>query len=273
MEQYSGTTAKAPFTPPAPPAVMKVQAVTHKRAYLQIVEQVLDLIHRGDLSPGHRLPAEREMAELFSTSRPTVREAMSALELAGVVEVQVGKGVFVLGSGNSPAPILTRLGDEAAPSDLLEVREILEPHAAALAAARASEIEVQAIAEALVGCRTAATGGDASDFELFDDRFHRAVGEGATNPILAQLSEEVSALRSGSLWSLMKRRGALEEGHLSGYADEHEAILAAIRSGDPAAAADAARTHLASVRRFLLGDQADTNSPAASDTFPGARQQ
>ena len=91
---------------------MKVQSVTHKRGYAQIAEQIIELIRRGELKPGERLPSEREMAQLFDTSRPTVREARSALELAGVVEIRVGKGVFVLGLGSySDSPVLGTLND------------------------------------------------------------------------------------------------------------------------------------------------------------------
>lgn len=234
---------------------MKVQAVTHKRAYRQIVEQILNLIEEGNLSAGDRLPSEREMAELFSTSRPTVREAMSALELAGVVKVRVGKGVFVVGSAPASNPDLSHLDEEAAPSDLMEAREILEPHTAALAATRADEQDIQAMTKALDGCREAAQAADTSAFERHDDAFHAAIGEAAKNPILTELVAQVSELRTGRLWKLMKRRSVVEPDDLHRYTAQHEAILAAIRDGDAQAAMSVATAHLTTVRSFLLGTQ------------------
>lgn len=232
---------------------LKVQSVTYKRGYAQIVEQIIELIRSGELQPKDRLPSEREMAQLFDTSRPTVREAMSALELAGIVEVRVGKGVFVLGldSWNS-STALADLESEAAPTDLLEVREILEPAAAWHAARRADASDFEAIEEALEECHRTAQEADASSFERADDRFHLAVSKATRNPVLDQFATEISVMRSGRLWRAMKQRLALEAPQLHRYCREHDAIYASIRDGNAEAASETAAKHLQTVRQFLL---------------------
>src|SRR6478752_2735842 len=84
---------------------MPFQAVATQRLYEQVAGQVTDLVARGEFKPGDRLPPERDLAKLLGVSRPTVREAMIALEMAGLVEVRVGAGTFVTdkaeGSGAS----------------------------------------------------------------------------------------------------------------------------------------------------------------------------
>lgn len=232
---------------------MRVQTVRFKRAYVQIAEQILQLIRKGELKPGDRLPTEREMAALFQTSRPTVREAMSALELAGIVEVLAGRGVFVR-SEISPFAlgIPADVESGAAPSDLLELRLALEPAAAAHAALRAQPANIAELEAAVAACAEALAG-DRAAFENADDEFHLRIAYASQNPLFAWLAEEISELRSSRMWQLMKRRAAQSDVvQLQHYADEHRAIVAAIKAGDAEAAARWSTRHLERVRTNLL---------------------
>jgi len=103
-----------------------------QRLYVRVAERIADLINEGQVKPGDKLPSERDLAEMLKVSRPTVREAMIALEVSGVIEVRTGSGIYVAGKAGKPrhAP----KDDGIGPFDLLEIRSIIEPEAAALAA-------------------------------------------------------------------------------------------------------------------------------------------
>ena len=75
---------------------MKIEAVKVRRLYLQVAEQLARFVSEGELKPGDRLPSERDLAQRFAVSRPTIREAMIALEISGLVEIRSGSGVYVL---------------------------------------------------------------------------------------------------------------------------------------------------------------------------------
>src|SRR5215831_2000709 len=115
--------------------------IRSSRLYEQIVQQVEESIHKGALKPGDQLPPERELAEQFGVSRTAVREAVKALREKGLVEAYPGRGTFIT-DGTSYSirqsfDRMMRIGQPEASAYLVEVREILEPEIAGLAAARA----------------------------------------------------------------------------------------------------------------------------------------
>src|SRR5262249_11393136 len=127
--------------------------IRSSRLYEQIVEQIEKLILDGKLRPGDQLPSERELAERFSVSRTAVREAVKALREKGLVEIETGRGTFIT-HGVSKAlrqslDWVMRSGEGNALADLVQVRDILEPEIAALAAEKASERDVRSLAQAV----------------------------------------------------------------------------------------------------------------------------
>src|SRR6266566_1671418 len=132
---------------------MPFHAVATQRLYEQVAGQVTELVTRGEFKPGDRLPPERDLAKVLGVSRPTVREAMIALEIAGLVEVRVGAGAFVTdkAKSNETASGATngRLfeGAGSSPLELIAARRTIEPEVAALAAQYATPSEIAAIAE------------------------------------------------------------------------------------------------------------------------------
>jgi len=125
--------------------------VKTKRVYMKIVEQVQDLIKEGKLKLGDKLPPEHILAEKFGTSRPSVREALSALEILGVIESRGGKGNFIKGNLNSPLyeQRFRELQEEESPFELLEARKAVETEIAGLAAEKATPEDIREIEEAL----------------------------------------------------------------------------------------------------------------------------
>src|SRR6266567_972630 len=130
---------------------MPFQAVATQRLYEQVAGQVTELVARGEFKPGDRLPPERDLAKVLGVSRPTVREAMIALEIAGLVEVRVGAGTFVTDKASANGAANGRLfeGVGSSPLELIAARRTIEPEVAALAAQLATETELTAIAETI----------------------------------------------------------------------------------------------------------------------------
>src|SRR4051812_11590393 len=126
---------------------MPLQAVDNRRLYRQIADQIAALIEKGEYGKGERLPPERDLARQLGVSRPSVREALIALEVEGYVEVRVGSGVYVLGA--RPAGVAEALPADSGPFELIKARWLIEAECAALAAKHATKAQVRAMEEAL----------------------------------------------------------------------------------------------------------------------------
>ena len=110
---------------------MKLQAVSNKKLYIQIADQIRELISSGAIQPGQQLPSERDLALDLGVSRPTVREALIALEVAGLAEIRVGVGAFVTGKAGRPIELPEQ---SHSPLEIMRARQLIEPEIAALAA-------------------------------------------------------------------------------------------------------------------------------------------
>src|SRR5947209_8613713 len=125
---------------------MPLHAVENRRLYRQIADQITRLIERGEYRPGQRLPPERDLARQLGVSRPSVREALIALEVEGYVEVRVGSGVYV--TGRRPTRQET-LPEDSGPFELIKARRLIEAECAALAAKSATRAHVRGMEDAL----------------------------------------------------------------------------------------------------------------------------
>ncbi len=130
---------------------MPLQAVDSRRLYRQIADQIAALIEKGEYRAGGRLPPERDLAKQLGVSRPSVREALIALEVEGYVEVRVGSGVYVIGP--APAARPAALPADSGPFELIRARWLIEAECAALAAKHAGKAQVRAMEEALLFLR------------------------------------------------------------------------------------------------------------------------
>lgn len=221
---------------------MPLQTLEPQRLYRQIAEQLRVLMSQGEFKPGARLPAERDLAKQMGVSRPSVREALIALEVEGWVEVRTGSGVFVL-DREQPAQIRTRKvpENEWGPLEIIRARRAVEGEIAALAAAQAKRKDVDAIREAIDLMKEDTGRGIAPT--LADRAFHTAIAEAAGNAVLVDTVRTFWDARRGPLF---ERLGDYFENVPSWRTaiGEHEAILDAIRSRDAQAARDAMHAHM-----------------------------
>jgi DNA-binding FadR family transcriptional regulator len=218
---------------------LPLQTLEPKRLYRQIAEQLRALIAKGEFAAGARLPAERDLARQLGVSRPSVREALIALEVEGWVEVRTGSGVYVQGrprrAGAAPESA------EWGPLELLRARRVVEGEIAALAAAHGRRKDVQAMSRAIEGMREQA---DRNAMPLEDDRaFHLAVVDACGNAVLSETVQGFWDSRRGPIFS---RLGGYFETVKSWRAAiaEHEAIRDAIAARDAAGARAAMHAHL-----------------------------
>src|SRR5947208_408851 len=160
---------------------MPLQAVDNRRLYRQIADQIAALIEKGEYGQGERLPPERDLARQLGVSRPSVREALIALEVEGYVEVRVGSGVYVL--AQRPSDNATALSADSGPFELIRARWLIESECAALAARSATRTQIRAMEEALEQMDNERSRGL---MPLAADRlFHLRIAEASGNSALA----------------------------------------------------------------------------------------
>ncbi len=217
------------------------------RLYMQVAEQLIDLIRKGTPAAGERLPSERDLAEDYGVSRPTIREAMIALEIAGLVEIRLGSGVYVLPRAGVPELISVDQGP--GPFEILEARKLVEGEVCALAAGRISTQQLKELAKLLKEMAKENLREDMT--EAADQRFHCLIAEASGNSALAATVQWLWHLRNDSIISTRFHSRLREEGSRPIIAD-HRAILEALQARDPAAARRAMARHLQRVIDTLM---------------------
>jgi GntR family transcriptional repressor for pyruvate dehydrogenase complex len=221
------------------------KVIQSSRLYEQIVQQIEESILKGELSEGSQLPAERDLAKQFGVSRTAVREAIKALQEKGLVDAFPGRGTFITnGTSNSMRRSLDRIIKSGEPNGwayLVEVREILEPEIAALAAVRATDQDLATLKEALDVMDNA--GRDSDAYIEADLDFHLALAEAAANPIVLSLIDSIVVLLREQRLLIFRVEGGPERGQ-----HHHRRILEAIERHDPQGARAAMQAHLSQVR-------------------------
>lgn len=215
------------------------------RLYQDLARSLLEELASGRYPLGARLPAERELATTYNVSRPTVREAIIALEVQGLVEVKVGSGAYVRrlpGKEDLPGFNITAF-------ELTEARLLFEGEAAALAATQATDEEldgIERLVEAIAQENQQADGTEKSDRE-----FHLAIAKATRNTAIFEAIEHLWDLRAASPEAALLHEKA-RTANIKPVVDEHTAVLTALRARDPNAARAAMRAHLAQVIDSLL---------------------
>lgn len=222
------------------------KTIRTSRLYELIVQQIEESILKGALKPGDQLPAERELAQRFGVSRTAVREAVKALQEKGLVEALSGKGTFIT-DGTSQAirqslDLVTKIGQPNGSVHLAEVREILEPEIAALAARRIEESHLVTMREAFAVMERAMTRDPEAYIEA-DLDFHLSLAEAASNPLILSLIDSIVVLLREQRMSIFQVQGGPERGQF-----HHQRILEAVERRDPKAARKAMQAHLQQVR-------------------------
>ncbi|CUS43473.1 MAG: FadR/GntR family transcriptional regulator [Pseudomonadota bacterium] len=229
-----------------------------RKLYQQVAAAVAGAIQRGEFAPGQRIPSERDLAEEYKVSRPTIREAMIALDVIGLVKTRHGSGIFVV---DNPPKDAAMIGLDIGAFELTEARRLFEGEAAALAAVSITDDEIAAL-ETLIGEMERENLENISG-EHADRSFHLTIARATRNSAVVDVVE--------SLWDARYRSPLcahmLERARSVGVQpriDEHQRILAALRDRDPHAARREMRDHLARVIDGLL-------TATESDTFERAR--
>jgi GntR family transcriptional repressor for pyruvate dehydrogenase complex len=218
---------------------LDLQTIKSDRLYMKVAEQLRGLITNEVIKPGERFPSERELAEQLGVSRPTIREAMIALELSGVIEIRTGSGIYVTHPQNRIGDTIS--GKDIGPFEILEIRYIIEAEACALAAARISNEQLSELHDAISEMEVEEKQPNAS--EQADEKFHSIIAQACQNSAISSVVEWLWTLRNESdLSSLFLKRIRKEGVHPS--IQEHKNILAALEQRNPERARTAMKQHI-----------------------------
>ena len=232
----------------------------------RIERQIIGLITDEELSPGDRLPSERELASTLGVSRPSLREAVKSLEAQGWLRVRHGQGVFVETPRARSDLEAAMVHQEVTLEELFAMREVLEVPAAGWAAQKADRQRIASAAEALTELdRTVKTGSrDFKILESLDAAFHMRIVEAAGNRFLRQTLGVLQEMLAAGMETTLLIPGRLEKS-----AVQHHRILAAVQSGDATTARTAARQHIRSARAAAMqrldADRRKATGDSASD--------
>jgi len=229
----------------------RVRLLSSKRLYQIVARQIAQMIEANADTPGWQLPSERELAEELKVSRTSIREAVIALEMRGMVEVQGRSGIVVLPTRPSQInfdAINTDIGP--GPFELMEARLAVEASAAALAAQKATNYDIMEL-EAIIARMTDAQGkGDAA--EVIDHDFHLSIANLTGNAIIVSMVEAMwNQRQSSKMWKRLREHIHTEtNGPL--WIGDHTAIVAALKARNPDAAYKAMARHISNVANELL---------------------
>lgn len=230
--------------------------VPREKAFLKVTKQITDAIERGEYTVGEMLPSERKLCEQMEVSRPVMREAMSALQLLGMVRTRAGLGTFVVNPARASAPEMWTLAAEESPTEVMEVRQILEPAAARWAALRCTREAVATMADILGEMRAiAGEVTDATQFGTLDFRFHQAVAAAAGNDVIVKFIGAIAGYSNQRLWRSMRERSYRNSRKLAlRYLEQHEKTYAHVVKSEPELAAAAMLQHLEASKAALEGE-------------------
>jgi GntR family transcriptional regulator, transcriptional repressor for pyruvate dehydrogenase complex len=237
------------------------KVVRSSRLYEQIVQQIEESVLNGSLKPGDQLPAERDLAQRLGVSRTAVREAVKALREKGLVEAYSGRGTFITDGTTHAArqsfDLMVKIGQQENSAHLAELRLILEPGIAALAAQRAEEEHLSALREA-VDLMDRSQKDPAAYIEA-DLDFHLALAEAVANPLILSLIDSIVGLLREQRLRIFNVDGGPERGQV-----HHKRILEAMERRNPGMARSAMSAHLEQVQQDSQASNEISKTPANS---------
>jgi GntR family transcriptional repressor for pyruvate dehydrogenase complex len=217
-----------------------------RKLYQTVANGIADAITAGRYKPGQKLPSERELTETYNVSRPTVREAMIALEIRGIVEARHNAGVFVAAVAPPPAP---EPDLDIGAFELTEARKLIEGETAALATRTITDAEVNALYALLDDMKRDFEKNTSDD--IADRTFHLTIANATRNAALIFVVEALWDLRyKAPLTREIFRRARIVG--ISAFVDDHRAVVDALAQRDPVAARTAMQAHLTNVMDELL---------------------
>lgn len=243
---------------------MAFNLVESRRLYQAVADQIARSIRAEEYRAGDRLPTERELVRQLGVSRPVIREAMIALEIAGLVEVRSGSGVYVVGQPSfAQLSSAGAVSSEIGPFDIFAARLAVEGEVAAAAADNATAEDIAELADSIEQMRLAAQSGRST--KPANQRFHMALASAAKNPMLLKIVRLIWAEvpKRGPIWAKLDARRQMRPTRVT----EHELILRAITERNPEHARAATRAHLqATAKDYLEDAAADADVQAIQET-------
>lgn len=250
---------------------LSLKPVKTVQVYEQVCEQILGLIVQGVWPPGFRLPSERELATQLAVSRPTIREAIAALNTRGVIDTRAGAGSYVSAVSTETLTEVTRhfvdrpvdgnlelsVLPDISPVALLEVREAVEPAVCGLAARRYRPS--RRLEECLETMEQHFDPADPEDRALWsntDRLFHREFAVITGNPVYMALAEFIADAMDQPLWQRIRDDALQQPGLLQDHAEEHRRIARSVAEGDVELSVLHARRHVVGVRHNMSLDTA-----------------
>ncbi len=249
---------------------MPFEPVTQEKLSQGVIRQIEELILRGILRPGERLPSERELSDRMGVSRPSLREALADLQERGLLTSKMGAGVFVadvLGSAFAPALVTLFATHDTAVFDYISFRRDMEGLAAERAAQFGSDTDLKVIDTVYAKMEAAHQKRNPADEAQLDADFHLAIIEASHNVVMLHMMRSMyQLLREGVFYNrtiMFKQRLTRDQ-----LLDQHRAINDALQARDPAAARAAVESHLGFVETALFGHQkAEKNEVYAQKRF------
>ncbi|WP_445151598.1 FadR/GntR family transcriptional regulator [Baekduia sp. Peel2402] len=234
-----------------------------RQRYEQIAELLLADLRRGVLQPGERLPGERQLAEHYGVGRASVREALAALVVRGLVQTRQGAGSYFVAdalervtlAADAAAGAGLSLPADAGPGAVLEARRILEPEIVALAARRASsDPEIDMLLEIMEDNQDPSDPEQRRRWSDADRRFHRQFAVATANPVLLAIADHLADLMDQPLWQQLRDESIAVPGRTTLQLAEHRLIAATVAEGDADAARQHAIQHIDRARRYMALD-------------------
>ncbi|WP_085524307.1 FadR/GntR family transcriptional regulator [Tuberibacillus sp. Marseille-P3662] len=232
---------------------MVYKQIRTRKIYEEVADELLDMIKRGDLSPGAKLDSVEQLAENFNVGRSAIREALSALRAMGILKMHQGEGTYIreFDPKTLSSSVLTAvLMNKKDVKDLLQVRKILEKGSVSLAAEHATEADLKPIFAALEAMKHA--NGDEELGEKADLDFHMAIVRASENRFLVDLMDSVSETMVAAMRETRRVWLYSKETTLDRLYEEHRQIYEAIKQGQPDEAETLMMSHLTEVENILL---------------------
>jgi len=207
-----------------------------KKKSVKVAEQIIDLIERGDLGPGDRLPSEHELAEKMEVSRPSVREALSGLQALEIVDAKIGSGTYVSESireSNLISTDLSLLEKEMSHLHIIEARKKLEDAMLDIVVKNIEGKELARVEEALNQMRNHSTEREYQQYMDADHDFHEALVKLTDNPLVVEAAQPLLSTIDGSLYRELTRKYYLvDDSRIKRCFDIHQNLFNSVKEKD-----------------------------------------
>jgi GntR family transcriptional repressor for pyruvate dehydrogenase complex len=232
---------------------MNIKPIAPKKIYQSIIEQFVNMLKEDEIKVGQKLPSERDLAERFRVSRPSVREALRAMEMIGLIEIRPGDGVFVTEINIAPfmnaiSPLMMKRDNFEL--ELLELRHMFEVRAVELASRNINDKKVKLLSESIDKMEKALESGNLEVGAEGDIEFHEAIFSITDNYVLEKAAECVITILEISVKFARSLMLEHKENSIK-LLQQHKKIFNAIRQGKPQAARNAMEEHLDFVVEFF----------------------